>query len=166
MTRFPDTEDGVQNRAYRLAMATAKAMDDVEWQRNSGRVVGYQLTKSATSIGANLNEANAAHSRADFIYKCSTATSAPRHSRSHTRHSTGCASVQTSSSFHVPAQLGSSLKHVSSLQSCPPFSIAARRNGSARRSIETHRARLQPDLSDSLRLCDFFEKQKAKRLKS
>ena len=73
MARFPDTNDGVHNKAYRLALATARAMDDVEWQRNSGRVIGHQLTKSATSIGANLSEANAAHSRADFVYKCATA---------------------------------------------------------------------------------------------
>ena len=32
-------------------------------------VIGYQLLKSATSIGANYREANRAESRADFIHK-------------------------------------------------------------------------------------------------
>ena len=33
------------------------------------RVVGYQLLKSGTSIGANYREANRAESRKDFIHK-------------------------------------------------------------------------------------------------
>ena len=32
-------------------------------------VLGYQLLKSATSIGANYREANRAESRADFVHK-------------------------------------------------------------------------------------------------
>ena len=32
-------------------------------------VIGYQLTKSGTSIGANYREANRAESRNDFIHK-------------------------------------------------------------------------------------------------
>ena len=32
-------------------------------------VIGYQLLKSATSIGANYREANRAESRADFLHK-------------------------------------------------------------------------------------------------
>jgi four helix bundle protein len=32
-------------------------------------VIGYQLLRSATSIGANYREANRAESRADFIHK-------------------------------------------------------------------------------------------------
>lgn len=73
MTRFPDDETGLHRRAYKFALDTARVVDDIPWQRNSGRVTSYQLAKSATSVGANLHEANAAHSRADFIYKCSTA---------------------------------------------------------------------------------------------
>ena len=36
------------------------------------RVVGYQLLKSGTSIGANYREANRAESRKDFIHKACT----------------------------------------------------------------------------------------------
>ena len=39
----------------------------------SGRVVGHQLLKSGTSIGANYREANRAVSRRDFVHKISIA---------------------------------------------------------------------------------------------
>ena len=38
---------------------------------NAGDVLGYQLLKSAASIGANYREANRAESHADFIHKIS-----------------------------------------------------------------------------------------------
>jgi four helix bundle protein len=34
-----------------------------------GDVLGYQLVKSGTSVGANYREANRAESRADFVHK-------------------------------------------------------------------------------------------------
>jgi four helix bundle protein len=37
--------------------------------RSAGDVLGYQLLRSGTSIGANYREANRAESRADFIHK-------------------------------------------------------------------------------------------------
>jgi four helix bundle protein len=39
----------------------------------AGRALGGQLLRSGTSIGANLEEANAGQSRADFVSKCSIA---------------------------------------------------------------------------------------------
>ena len=39
----------------------------------SGRVVGHQLLKSGTSIGANYREANRAVSRRDFVHKITIA---------------------------------------------------------------------------------------------
>jgi len=40
------------------------------WPRNKvGDVIGYQLLKSGTSIGANYREANRAESRNDFAHK-------------------------------------------------------------------------------------------------
>jgi len=44
------------------------------------RDIGRQLLRSATSIGANLEEADAAQSRADFISKCSIALKEARES--------------------------------------------------------------------------------------
>ena len=39
----------------------------------AGRVLGRQLIRSGTSIGANVHEAQAAESRADFIHKLAIA---------------------------------------------------------------------------------------------
>jgi four helix bundle protein len=50
-------------------------------QRNpAGRVLGRQLLRSATSIGANAHEAQAGQSRADFIAKISIAHKEARES--------------------------------------------------------------------------------------
>lgn len=40
---------------------------------DDGRIIGRQLLKSATSIGANVHEAQGAQSKADFIAKMSIA---------------------------------------------------------------------------------------------
>ena len=43
------------------------------WKNDDGRIIGRQLLKSATSIGANMHEAQGAQSKADFITKISIA---------------------------------------------------------------------------------------------
>ena len=73
MTRFPDDSSGVHHRAYRFALHVTRAMDDLPWQQVSARVLSYQLAKAATSVGANLHEANVAQTIPDFIAKCSNA---------------------------------------------------------------------------------------------
>lgn len=45
-----------------------------------GRIIGRQLLRSAMSIGANIQEAQAGQSRADFISKCSIARKEARES--------------------------------------------------------------------------------------
>jgi four helix bundle protein len=42
-------------------------------QEAAGEILGRQVLRSGTSIGANLEEANAAQSKADFVSKCSIA---------------------------------------------------------------------------------------------
>ena len=60
---------------YELESRTKKfAVDVIRFVRGferstPGRVIGHQLLKSATSIGANYREANRAGSRRDFSYK-------------------------------------------------------------------------------------------------
>ncbi|MCU0442212.1 MAG: four helix bundle protein [Bacteroidia bacterium] len=44
-------------------------------------VISKQLLKSATSIGANINEAGAAFSKPDFVYKMSIASKEAREAR-------------------------------------------------------------------------------------
>ena len=50
-------------RAVKLYQALQKAKDGAGW------ILGKQYLRSATSIGANVAEAQAAESRADFIHK-------------------------------------------------------------------------------------------------
>jgi four helix bundle protein len=45
------------------------------------RVVAYQLAKSATSVGANVEEADGAESRRDFVHKMSIARKEARETR-------------------------------------------------------------------------------------
>jgi four helix bundle protein len=59
-----ELEEGTKRLALRIirfvaSLAKSKATD----------VLGYQLLKSGTSIGANYREANRAQSRSDFIHK-------------------------------------------------------------------------------------------------
>lgn len=46
-----------------------------------GHILGKQLMRSATSIGANLEEADAASSKKDFLHKASIAYKEARESR-------------------------------------------------------------------------------------
>ena len=63
----------IQARAFEFACRIVKLYRHLEERSSSGRVLGSQLLRSGTSVGANLEEANAGQSRADFIAKCSIA---------------------------------------------------------------------------------------------
>ena len=56
------------------------ACDLVEQRGFSGRRLASQLVASGTSIGANLEEADGAHSRADFVSKCTISLKEARES--------------------------------------------------------------------------------------
>ena len=67
-----------RTRAFALRvinMYRALAQDDV------GRILGKQLLRSGTSIGANVEEAQAAQSKADFVSKMSIALKEARETR-------------------------------------------------------------------------------------
>ncbi len=51
-----------------------------EQRGTSGKVIGRQYLRSATSIGANIHEAQSGESRADFIHKLSIAQKEARES--------------------------------------------------------------------------------------
>ena len=57
-------EDRTKAFAIRVIRFVAKLPKDRIWN-----VLGHQLVKSGTSVGANYREANRAESRADFIHK-------------------------------------------------------------------------------------------------
>ncbi len=59
----------IHERAFRLALQVAMLERDDAYRSIVRRVVIQQLVRAATSIGSNLTEASAAHSKADFIAK-------------------------------------------------------------------------------------------------
>ena len=60
------------DRSFRLAAAVVDVAEELPPHHKTG-VVGRQLLRSGTSVGANLWEANKAVSRADFAYRCGVA---------------------------------------------------------------------------------------------
>jgi four helix bundle protein len=60
----------IQARTFEFAAQIVELFDVVVHRGESARMLASQLLKSATSIGANLEEADAGQSRADFIAKC------------------------------------------------------------------------------------------------
>lgn len=58
----------LRTRAKALALKVISVCDDIDTKKGKGVLVN-QITRSATSIGANIHEANYASSKADFINK-------------------------------------------------------------------------------------------------
>lgn len=62
------------DRALDYAIRAVRLFRYLQKQRDqAGMIVGKQFFRAATSIGANLAEASAGQTRADFIHKCSIA---------------------------------------------------------------------------------------------
>ncbi|MDP2885153.1 MAG: four helix bundle protein [Ignavibacteria bacterium] len=68
MTMWAVFEMASRSRTFRFALqiiSIAEKLPDTV----AARIMGKQLTRSGTSIGANVEEATGAHSKADFIYR-------------------------------------------------------------------------------------------------
>jgi len=63
----------ITERTSRLAVRVAKLGRVLNSRDLTTRVMVRQLLRAGTSIGANMQEAQAGHSRADFANKCSIA---------------------------------------------------------------------------------------------
>jgi len=72
-------ENITAKKAFQFAIRVVKLC--IELQRKHDYVVSRRLLKSATSIGANIEEATATVSRKDFIVKLSIASKEARESR-------------------------------------------------------------------------------------
>ena len=59
----------IRERTFDLAIRVAKLCRYLDEKPGVGRTLGWQLLRSGTSIGANVEEAQAGQSRADFISK-------------------------------------------------------------------------------------------------
>lgn len=63
----------IQERSFQFACSIVALHRELVKRDATVRLLAGQLLRSATSIGANLEEATAGQSRADFISKCSIA---------------------------------------------------------------------------------------------
>ena len=59
----------IGERAFEFAVSVVKFCQPLLERPGVGRVLGHQLLRSGTAVGANLQEARAAQSKADFISK-------------------------------------------------------------------------------------------------
>ncbi|MFA5239867.1 MAG: four helix bundle protein [Phycisphaerae bacterium] len=67
----------ITNRTFSFACRTVKLYQHLAKQKYAAEVLGRQLLRSGTAIGANLEEAQAGQSRADFVSKCNTPSKKP-----------------------------------------------------------------------------------------
>jgi four helix bundle protein len=70
----------IQKRTFDFACRVVRLYKYMIKQDRSNEVLCRQLVRAGTSVGANLEEADAAQSRADFISKCNIALKEARES--------------------------------------------------------------------------------------
>jgi four helix bundle protein len=63
----------INNRTFSFACRTVKLYRHLAKQKYAAEVLGRQVLRSGTAIGANLEEAQAGQSKADFVSKCNIA---------------------------------------------------------------------------------------------
>ena len=71
----------IADRTYSFALNIVQLCQHVDGKPGIGRALAQQLLRSGTSIGANVEEAQAGQSRADFISKYSIALKEARETR-------------------------------------------------------------------------------------
>ncbi len=68
------------DRTRAFALRTIRVYQQIR-RHDAGRILGKQLLRSGTSIGANVEEAQAAHSDKDFLFKMTIALKEARETR-------------------------------------------------------------------------------------
>jgi len=66
-------EKDIKERGFSFACRIVKLYQFLARRKGGVEILGRQVLRSGTSIGANLEEATAAQSKADFVSKCSIA---------------------------------------------------------------------------------------------
>jgi len=83
--RLPESGDGkiwdIRERSFEFAVRVVKLCRYLDELSNVARPLVNQLIRAATSIGANLEEAQAGHSKPDFLNKNSIALKEARETR-------------------------------------------------------------------------------------
>jgi len=75
-----DVPYDIRERSFQLAVRVIGAVRRLR-QDAASRVVIYQLVKATTSVGANVEEADAAGSKRDFVHRLSIARKETRETR-------------------------------------------------------------------------------------
>ena len=70
----------IQGRTYQFALRVLKLVSAMEYDTASA-VLARQIARSATSVGANVEEAAAAHTKVEFIRKMNIARGEARETR-------------------------------------------------------------------------------------
>lgn len=70
----------IKERTFLFAVDVVRLIDQLP-RTTAGVALGRQLVRSGTSVGANVEEADAAESRRDFIHKMSIARKEARETR-------------------------------------------------------------------------------------
>ncbi|MEI6355606.1 MAG: four helix bundle protein [Verrucomicrobiota bacterium] len=73
MKNEPSSDPEIVGRTFRLGVDVVRYCNVLDQQPGVGRVLMSQIARSGTSVGANVEEAQAAESKADFISKMSIA---------------------------------------------------------------------------------------------
>ena len=71
----------IDKRTFEFAVNICKLADKISNTTPSRKTLSSQIVRSGTSIGANIEEAQAAESKADFIHKYSIALKEARETR-------------------------------------------------------------------------------------
>ena len=64
-----DSRPNIKDRTFMFAAEVVRFCDQLDSKRGAVRTLGRQLLRAGTSIGANVEEAQAGQSRADFVSK-------------------------------------------------------------------------------------------------
>jgi len=75
------TKRDIQERSFEFACRIIRLYEHLAKQRGAARALARQVLRAGTSVGANMEEAHAAQSRADFISKCSVALKEARETK-------------------------------------------------------------------------------------
>ncbi len=73
MKNEPGSDPEIVGRTFRLGVDVVRYCNVLDQHPGVGRVLMSQIARSGTSVGANVEEAQAAESKADFISKMSIA---------------------------------------------------------------------------------------------
>ena len=77
----PDPKRDIEGRSYQFALRIVRLCRKLDDTPGVRRTLGNQLIRSGTSVGANVEEAHAGSSRADFINKMNIALKEARETR-------------------------------------------------------------------------------------